>query len=98
MRLSLLPPPPRWGRVGVGEASDDCLTPKRGFPLPDLPHVGGGVSNERSAYAIALSAGWHGSYCSSDLRDVTNSSTAPAKVSISASVIGSINAMKPRRA
>ena len=37
-------------------------------------------------------------YCSSDLRDVTNSSTAPAKVSISASVIGSINAMKPRRA
>ncbi len=37
-------------------------------------------------------------YCSSDLREVTNSSTAPAKVSISASVIGSIRAMKPRRA
>src|SRR5688500_3127357 len=31
---------PRWGRVGVGEASDGCLAPKRGFPLPDLPHVG----------------------------------------------------------
>jgi hypothetical protein len=26
----------------VGEASEDCLTPKRGFPLPNLPQVGGG--------------------------------------------------------
>jgi hypothetical protein len=34
------PPPPSWGRVGVGEASDDSLTPKRGFPLPDLPQLG----------------------------------------------------------
>ena len=27
----------------MGEASDDCLLPKRGFPLPDLPHAGGGA-------------------------------------------------------
>jgi hypothetical protein len=29
----------------VGEASDDFLPPKRGFPLPDLPHFGGGDSS-----------------------------------------------------
>jgi hypothetical protein len=39
------PPPPTWGRVGVGEASGDCLPPKRGFPLPDLPQVGAGQSH-----------------------------------------------------
>ena len=35
-------PAPNMGRVGVGEASDDCLASKRGFPLPYLPQVGGG--------------------------------------------------------
>src|SRR5688572_1183385 len=38
-----VPPPPTWGRIEVGEASDDCLAPKRGFPLPNLPQVGGGI-------------------------------------------------------
>ena len=37
-----IPPPPIRGRVGVGEASEDPLPPKRGFPLPTLPHAGGG--------------------------------------------------------
>jgi hypothetical protein len=44
----MIPPPPTWGRVGVGEASDGRLTPKRGFPLPDLPHLGGGGLNTSS--------------------------------------------------
>src|SRR5262245_9049975 len=35
-------PPPTWGRVRAGEASEDRLAPKRGFPLPDLPRIGGG--------------------------------------------------------
>ena len=38
-----LPPPPSWGRVGVGEASDRCRAARRGFPLPDLPQLGGGA-------------------------------------------------------
>jgi ATP-dependent helicase/nuclease subunit B len=37
------PPPATRGRVGVGEASEDFLPPKRGFPLPTLPQIGGGV-------------------------------------------------------
>src|SRR5687767_2664631 len=37
------PPPPTRGRVGVGEASDDYLPPKRGFALPTLPRVGEGI-------------------------------------------------------
>jgi ATP-dependent helicase/nuclease subunit B len=37
-----LPPPPTRGRVGVGEASESPLPPKRGFPLPALPQFGGG--------------------------------------------------------
>ena len=31
---------PHMGEDRGGEASDDCLPPKRGFPLPTLPHVG----------------------------------------------------------
>ena len=38
-----IPPPPTWGRVGVGEASDDSLPPKRGFPLPTLPQLWEGI-------------------------------------------------------
>jgi ATP-dependent helicase/nuclease subunit B len=39
-----IPPPPTRGRVGVGEASDDSLPPKRGVgPPPQPPHRGGGV-------------------------------------------------------
>ena len=30
-------PLPKLGRAGMGEASDDCLLPKRGFPLPNPP-------------------------------------------------------------
>src|SRR5687767_11138812 len=41
-RTHRAPPPPIWGRIEVGEASDDCLAPKRGFPFPNLPHAGGG--------------------------------------------------------
>src|SRR5688572_20379845 len=43
-KIQRVPPPPIWGRIEVGEASDDCLAPKRGFPLPTLPHVRGGES------------------------------------------------------
>src|SRR5687767_15607522 len=53
----IIPPPPTCGRAGVGEASDDRLPPKRGFPLPDLPHVGGGDFSSCSAYLIALPCG-----------------------------------------
>jgi ATP-dependent helicase/nuclease subunit B len=35
-----VPPLPSWGKVGVGEASDDSLPPKRGFALPTLPRAG----------------------------------------------------------
>src|SRR5688572_32818824 len=31
-----IPPPPTWGRIEAGEASEDCRPPKRGFPLPNL--------------------------------------------------------------
>jgi hypothetical protein len=34
--LKRAPPPPTWGRIEVGEASEDCLAPKRGFPLPRI--------------------------------------------------------------
>jgi hypothetical protein len=34
---------PNLGRIEVGEASDDCLAPKRGFPHPTLPHMGEGL-------------------------------------------------------
>jgi hypothetical protein len=44
-KSSVIPPLPTWGRVGVGEASDDCLAPKRGFPLSNLPQVGAGLSH-----------------------------------------------------
>src|SRR5688572_11050510 len=47
--LPMVPPPPRWGRVGVGEASDDCLTPKRGFPLPTSPSLGEEISVSASS-------------------------------------------------
>ncbi len=49
-------PPPSWGRAGVGEASDDSLAPKRGFPLPTLPHVGRGDSTARRTRAEIVSA------------------------------------------
>jgi ATP-dependent helicase/nuclease subunit B len=49
-------PPPNWGRVGVGEASDDSLPPKRGFPLSTLPRVGGGESSARQVRAAIVSA------------------------------------------
>ena len=42
-RLSYRESPfPTWGRAGAGEASEDCLHRRRGFPLPTLPHFGGG--------------------------------------------------------
>src|SRR5688572_26867601 len=53
-RTHRAPPPTSWGRIEVGEASDDCLAPKRGFPLPNLPHVGEGILSARSSHAIAL--------------------------------------------
>jgi ATP-dependent helicase/nuclease subunit B len=40
--IDIVIPPPSRGRVGVGEASEDSLPPKRGFPLPALPQFGGG--------------------------------------------------------
>jgi hypothetical protein len=40
--------PPAWGRIEVGEASDDCRAPKRGFPLPTLPQLGGGEFGAQS--------------------------------------------------
>src|SRR5688572_11408509 len=48
--MSMVPPPPTWGRVGVGEARDDCRPPRRGFPHPDLPHAGGGGFNACSSH------------------------------------------------
>ena len=56
------PPPPTRGRVGVGEASEDSISPKRGFPLPTLPHFGGGKIEKgesgESYSAARLLAGW----------------------------------------
>src|SRR5688500_1546965 len=52
------PPPPTWGRIEVGEANDDCLAPKRGFPLPNPhPALGEGILSERLAYVISLPLG-----------------------------------------
>ena len=34
-------PPPNWGRVGVGEASEVSIQRRRGFPLPSPPPVRG---------------------------------------------------------
>ena len=57
-----LPPPPTWGRVGVGEASEDSLTPNRGFPLPTLAQGGGGRVRAEIVSAALLPAerthGW----------------------------------------
>jgi hypothetical protein len=55
-----VPPPPAWGRIEVGEASEDCLTPKRGFPLPNLPQMGEEIFGARTSYAIALRGGGSG--------------------------------------
>jgi hypothetical protein len=41
----------------VGEASEDCLAPKRGFPLPNFPRLGEGIFSIRSSYAMALRLG-----------------------------------------
>jgi len=51
-----VPPPPSWGRVGAGEAREDSRPPKRGFPLPTLPRVGGGETEARQARAEIVSA------------------------------------------
>ena len=32
----------------MGEASEDCLASKRGFPLPTLPRLGGGAEEHSS--------------------------------------------------
>src|SRR5688500_5722967 len=37
----MAPPPPTWGRVGVGDVSDNCPAPRHGFPLPTLSHAAG---------------------------------------------------------
>jgi ATP-dependent helicase/nuclease subunit B len=49
-----VPPLPVWGRVGVGEASEDLLAPKRGFPLPTLPRAGGGGALRTEIVSAAL--------------------------------------------
>ncbi len=41
---SLRTPFPTWGRVGWGEASEDCRQPRRGFPLPPSPSLGEGTA------------------------------------------------------
>ena len=38
----MISPSPKLGRAGVGEASEGSWQWERGFPLPNLPRVGGG--------------------------------------------------------
>src|SRR5262249_5243982 len=49
-----LPPPPRWGRAGVGVGPTSAIRAPRAAspPTPTLPHKGGGGSRVGSRYDL----------------------------------------------
>ena len=55
-RPNSIPPPPTWGRVGVGEASDDSPPTETRLPPPYPPPVGGGDMSVRVALCTRMPA------------------------------------------
>src|SRR5688572_8928216 len=87
--MSMVPPPPTWGRVGVGEARDDCRPPRRGFPLPDLPHAGGGGFNACSPHVCLPCAPSDSSVSSAS---VAWANAPPARISAATQIASMISA------